>query len=514
MAESSVREADGGAKRISTGIRGLDHVLGGGLTPHRLYLVEGDPGSGKTTLALQFLLEGARLGEPGLYVSLSETREELEAVAASHGWDISGVGVCELAAPEEMLRPEAQYTMFHPSEVELSDTTRAVLDQVEKLKPRRVAFDSLSEMRLLAQNPLRYRRQILALKQFFIGRSCTVVLLDNRTSNDPDRQLRTIAHGVFALEQLAPEYGAARRRLRVVKMRGVEYRGGYHDFVIKKGGLRVFPRLIAAEHHISFEHETIPSGVTAIDKLLGGGLDRGTSTLLVGPAGTGKSSLATQYVAAAAERGHASAIFTFDESLNTLLKRSEGLGIPIADHIKSGLVEARQVDPAELSPGEFADLVQCAVEERHARVVVIDSLNGYLNAMPDERYLTAQLHELLTYLGQRGVTTLMIVAQHGLLGTAMQTAVDASYLADGVIVLRYFEAAGGVRQAVSVMKKRSGAHERSIRELRLSSKGIEVSEPLREFHGVLSGIPEFLGPQEQPPQREAPGGAHDAPAWR
>jgi len=497
-------------QRVSTGIPGLDEVLKGGLTARRLYLVEGDPGAGKTTLALQFLLEGARHGESGLYVSLSETREELEAVAASHGWDIGALGICELTTTEDTLRPDAQYTMFHPSEVELSDTTKAVLDEVERIKPTRVVFDSLSEMRLLAQNPLRYRRQILALKQFFIGRNCTVLLLDNRNAADSDRQLRTIAHGVILLEQHAPEFGASRRRLRVEKMRGISYREGYHDFVIRTGGLDVFPRLIAAEHHADFTTQQIPSGVAALDALLEGGLDRGTSTLLVGPAGSGKSSLATQYIVAAAQRGQKAVLFTFDESLHTLYSRSEGLGMPLRSLVVEGLVRVKQVDPAELSPGEFAHLVRRAVEPatgEGAKVVVIDSLNGYLNAMPEERYLTIQLHEMLTFLGQLGVTTIMVVAQHGLLGTAMQTAVDASYLADSVILLRFFEAEGRVRQAISVVKKRSGSHERSIRELKLSSDGVRLGEPLSEFRGILSGIPEFVGMSNRLLNRENGGGA-------
>jgi circadian clock protein KaiC len=495
-------------QRVSTGIPGLDEILKGGLTPRRVYLVEGDPGAGKTTLALQFLLEGSRLREPGLYVSLSETREELEAIALSHDWDISSMGICELTTTEDTLRPDAQYTMFHPSEVELSDTTKAVLDEVERIKPTRVVFDSLSEMRLLAQNPLRYRRQILALKQFFIGRNCTVLLLDNRNAADSDRQLRTIAHGVILLEQQAPAFGASRRRLRIEKMRGLSYREGYHDFVIRSGGLDVFPRLIAAEHHADFEPQHIASGVAELDKLLGGGLERGTSTLLIGPAGSGKSTLATQYVVAAAQRGHKAALFTFDESRHTLFARCDSLGLPLRDLVRRGLIQIKQVDPAELSPGEFAHLVRRAVQPESgegAKVVVIDSLNGYLNAMPEERFLTIQLHEILTYLGQLGVTTIMVVAQHGLIGSAMQTAVDASYLADGVILTRYFEADGLVRQAVSVVKKRSGSHERSIRELRLTSEGLKIGPPLSEFRGILSGIPELVGAPHQLAERESGG---------
>ncbi len=379
--------------------------------------------------------------------------------------------------------------MYHPSEVELNETTKIVLDAVERVNPSRVVFDSLSEMRLLAQNSLRYRRQILALKQFFIGRQCTVLLLDDRTSEGSDLQLHSISHGVISLEQQAPLYGAARRRLRVVKFRGTDYRGGFHDFSIKTGGLFVFPRLVASEHNVPFQGERIKSGVTALDALLGGGPDRGTSTLLMGPAGSGKSTIAVQYAVAAAERGDHAVIFAFDESTMTLEARTEALGIKFKEGTKAGQVSVRQVDPAELSPGEFAYLVREAVETNNARVVVIDSLNGYMNAMPSEQYLTAQLHELLTYLGRRGVTTIMVVAQHGMVGANMQSPVDTSYLADSVVLLRYFEYAGRVKKAISVVKKRSGAHEQSIRELYFDEKGIHLSEPLIQFRGLLTGVP-------------------------
>lgn len=497
MDETRSRE-DEELPRVATGIEGFDAVLCGGFTPDRMYLIEGDPGSGKTTLALRFLLEGAARGEPVLYVTLSETREELDGVARSHGWSLDGIQLLELVVSEESLDPDAQLTMFHPSEVELSETTRAVLAEVERTKPRRVVFDSLSEMRLLAQNPLRYRRQILALKQFFIGRSCTVLLLDDRTSEAADLQLQSIAHGVVSLEQLAPEYGAERRRLRVVKMRGVRYRGGYHDFTIEKGGLCVYPRLVAAQHHQVFIREPITSGVPELDALLGGGLDRGTSTLLMGPAGSGKSTIAAQYAAAAAARGEAAAIFTFDETVGTLLVRTAALGLPLQEHMDAGRLAVQQIDPAELSPGEFSHVVRRAVEPGDrpgARVVVIDSLNGYLNAMPDERFLTIQLHELLTYLAQQGVVTLLLMAQHGLIGT-MASPVDASYLADSVLLLRYYEAEGRVRKAVSVLKKRSGTHEDTIREISLGPGGVRVGPPLREFRGILTGVPWFDGTRE------------------
>lgn len=478
----------------ATGTTGLDHILGGGFTPNRLYLVEGDPGAGKTTLALCYLMEGAQRGESGLYVTLSETKEEIDSVAHSHGWSLDPIRVVELVASEEALTPESQYTMYHPSETELAETTRKVLEEVERVKPRRVVIDSLSELRLLAQNPLRYRRQILALKQFFAGRKCTVLLLDDRTSDASDLQVRSIAHGVLTLEQLSPEYGAERRRLRVVKLRGKAYKGGYHDFTIVKGGLNVFPRMTAAEHPGDFPKERVQSGIKPLDDLLGGGLDRGTSTLILGPAGSGKSSVAVQYAVAAAERGDRAAIFAFDESRGTLLARSEALGIPLQAHLDAGRVRVQQVDPAELSPGEFADAVQRQVEDYDCRVVVIDSLNGYINAMPEERFLTIQLHELLTYLGQKGVTTIMVVAQHGLMGGAMQSPVDVSYLADGVILTRYFELEGRVKKAISVVKKRSGAHEDTIRELRIGQGGIQVGKPLENLRGVLTGVPSFDRP--------------------
>jgi circadian clock protein KaiC len=475
-----------------TGVPGLDDILGGGLTPNRLYLIEGVPGAGKTTLALRFLMDGAAAGEPVLYITLSETEDELRATAASHGWSLDGITIRQLA-PSENLQPDAQYTMFHPSEVELGETTRVVLAEVERIKPTRVAIDSLSELRLLAGNALRYRRQILVLKQFFAGQQATVVLLDDLTAVDHDLQVQSIAHGVLHLEQVPSDFGSERRRLRVVKYRGRKYRAGYHDFVIQRGGLEVFPRLVAAEHRHARANETMPSGVVELDRLLGGGIDGGTSTLFVGAAGSGKSTLASLFVTAAAARGQAGAMFVFDESIQTLVSRCNGLGIPLEPHVESGLVLIRQVDPAELSPGEFAHSIRRAVEEHQARVIVIDSLNGYLNATPDERFLSVQLHELLTYLGQQGVATIVIGAHQGLVSSHMTTPVDASYLADAVVLLRYFEARGEVRQAISVVKKRGGQHERTIREFRMANGRIEVGEPLRMFRGVLTGVPHYEG---------------------
>jgi circadian clock protein KaiC len=477
----------------ATGIQGLDDILCGGLTPYRLYLVEGVPGSGKTTLALQYLLEGARQGESVLYVTLSETEEELRAVARTHGWPLDGVTIRELVPPEESLQPAEQYTMFHPAEVELSETTRTILADVERLKPTRLVFDSLSELRLLAGDPLRYRRQLLALKQFFRGRRCTVLLLDDLTSSGRDLQVQSIAHGVLVLEQLLPEYGSDRRRLRVLKHRGRKFRGGYHDYVIGTGGLNVFPRLIAAEHRQGKEEEKFSSGIPEMDRLLGGGIERGTSTLVAGAAGTGKSTLAAQFCVAAANRGQKSAMFIFDESKTTLITRMTGLGSNVLEHARNGNVIIRQVDPAELTPGELAHDIRVLVEQEGVQIIVIDSLNGYLNAMPGERFLTIHLHELLMFLGEKRVATLLIGAHQGLIGQTMQSPVDASYLADAVVLLRYFEAAGQVRQAISVVKKRGGSHERTIREFRLESTGINVGKPLDQFRGVLTGVPVYVG---------------------
>jgi len=476
-------------KLLHTGVPGLDNVLAGGLTANRLYLLEGSPGTGKTTIALQFLQDGAARGESVLYITLSETLEELKGVARSHGWSLQGVQVREMLPAETALAPEEQSTMFHPSELELGETTLKILSDVDRLKPTRVVFDSLSELRLLAGSSLRYRRQILALKQFFAGRQCTVLLLDDMTAMEHDLQVQSIAHAVVRLEQQHSAYGATRRRLLITKYRGHPYRDGYHDYRIRRGGLQVFPRLVAAEHMVPAIQSRLTSGIAALDDLLGGGLERGTSTLLVGAPGTGKSSLAVQFAVAAAQRGECAALFVFDESISTLCTRAKGMGMDLQPMMASGHVTLRQVDPAELSPGEFVHLIREEVERRRATVVVIDSLNGYLNAMPDERFLIVQLHELLTYLGQASVATLLVGAHHGLIGGAMQTPVDASYLADAVVLLRYFELEGEVMQAISVVKKRGGAHERTIRSLTLRSDGIHIGEPLRNYRGILTGVP-------------------------
>lgn len=473
---------------LSTGIVGLDHVLTGGLTRDRLYLIEGEPGTGKTTLAIQFLNEGARLGETVVYVTLAETIVELRAVAMSHGWSLDKVHLHEIIPSEGILSSDQQYTMFHPSEVELGSTTRQILDVVEKYKPSRLVIDSLSELQLLAESPLRYRRQVLGLKQYFSTRSCTVLLLDDRSAHGADLQVRSVAHGVIALDLINLPYGAERRKVRVVKYRGIAFQGGMHDYKIANGGLIVYPRLVASTSREFRAHVQLASGIGTLDKLLGGGLEQGTSTLISGPPGTGKSSLAAQFVNAATQRGERAAMFLFEEAENNLLNRSRGLNMTLEAAMDAGLLTIQQVDPAEMSPGEFAHSV-CVAAADGATVVVIDSLNGYLNAMPDERFLTAHLHELLTYLGQRGVVTILVGVHQGMLGSQLTTTIDASYIADNVMMLRYFEADGEVGQAVSVFKKRASLHERTIRRFALTSAGIEVGDVMKGYHGILTGVP-------------------------
>jgi len=495
-----VKAAKNTEVRASTGIAGLDDVLGGGLPANHLYLVEGEPGTGKTTIALQFLLEGERRGERGLYITLSETVSELRTVAESHGWSLDGIALFELASLEQRLQAENEYTVFHPADVELGEITRPICEQVEKLTPARVVFDSLSEMRLLARDSLRYRRQILALKQFFAGRQCTTVLLDDLTSEHTDLQLQSICHGVILLDRMSVNYGGARRRLTVAKMRGLKFLEGYHDLAIDSGGAVVYPRLVASLHNRSFTdaaHRPVASsGIAGIDALLGGGIHYGTSTLVVGPAGSGKSTLLAHYAVTLARNRKRVAIYVFEETAETFVDRSEGLGMGMRAHIADGTVIIQQVDPAEMPPGEFTYKVRKATEVEGVEGVLIDSLNGYLNAMPNENFLLLQLHELLTYLNQRGKLTFLVLAQHGLFGR-MDSPVDVTYLADTVIVLRYFEAFGEVRQALAVIKKRTGKHERSIRQFHLTPLGIQIGQPLTDFEGILTGIPIYKGTREE-----------------
>jgi len=474
-----------------TGIAGLDDILNGGLTPHRMYLVEGTPGTGKTTLGLGFLLAGAAIGETGLYITLAETEVELRAVAATHGWTLDALKLFEMI-PADGLGEDQEQTLLHPSEVELGETIRDVMAKVDEFRPNRVVLDSLSELRLLAQSPIRYRRQILALKHFFSTRRCTVLFLDDKSGSGSDLQLHSIAHGVVSLEQTLSGFGAQRRRLHVVKMRGVRYRGGYHDFEIERGGLCVYPRLVASDHATHEAGPPVSTGSTALDALLGGGVVPGTATLLTGPAGVGKTTASVQCMLAALERGEKAVYFLFDERLPTLLARSRTLGMDLDAYIASGQLELRAVDPAEMSPGEFAGAVRVAVEEHGAGFVIIDSLNAYLQSMPNEQFLVLQMHEMLTYLGQKGVVSLLILGLHGVMGD-IRSDVDLSYLSDTVVQLRYFEAHGEVRQAISVIKTRTARHERTIREFQIGSHGLQVGEPLREFQGVLTGVPTFSG---------------------
>lgn len=473
----------------STGIEGLDIVLQGGLLPGRTYLIEGTPGAGKTTLAMQFLLEGLRRDERCLFVTLSETRAELEASSRSHGWNLDGIEIREYIISDASVERDRELTMFHSSEVELGDTMSRILRDVQAFKPRRVVIDALSELRLLSESTLRYRRQLLALKKYFAERECTVLVLDDRSNDDRDMHVESIVHGVISLEHALTEYGVDRRRLRVRKLRGRGFQTGLHDYVIRTGGLLIFPRLVASEHAKVFERRPLPSGLDELDQLLGGGPQSGTSTLLIGPAGSGKTTIAMQYAAAAARRGECVAVYMFDELRELLLDRLKDIRMDVTDVVDAGRLRLRQIDPAEMSPGEFASVVREDVEQRDAGIVIIDSLNGYLNSMPHEHFLAAQLHELLSYLGQRGVATLLVVGQQGIVGSHMETPVDASYLADSIVLFRFFEARGEVRKAMSVTKKRGGAHENTIRELTIDGKGVRVGRALSEFHGVLTGVP-------------------------
>lgn len=479
----------GPLERASTGVEGLDDILGGGFPRDRVYLVRGNPGVGKTTLALQFLIEGARNGERVLYITLSETEAEIRQVADSHGWSLDNIGLFELSSAEQTLRLIDENTLYAAEDVDLKETMRVLLDQVEASKPQRVVFDSLSEIRLLAQSAVRYRRQILALKQHFVGRNCTALMLDDHANGADDRQVESLAHGVLELEQRPAGYGGDRRRLRVVKLRGSPFRSGHHDFVLETGGLRVFPRLIAAEHRTELRAEPIDSGVPNLDAMLGGGIDRATATLLVGPAGTGKSALGTQFALAATRRGEHAAIFLFEERIGTWLRRGEQLGMPLKQEMEAGRLRVYQVDPAQLAPDELTHLVRSAVEGHGAKVVVVDSITGYFNAMPEAHFLSLQMHELLSYLSERGVASVLTMTQAGLIGANMASPIDISYLADTILLFRYFETAGRVRKAISVLKRRAGSHQDSIRELSFDGGAITVGAALERMTGVLSGLP-------------------------
>ncbi|USI72022.1 ATPase domain-containing protein [Sphingomonas morindae] len=475
-----------------TGIEGLDDVLRGGLERGRTFLAEGSPGTGKTTVALQFLLTGAAAGERCLYVTLSETEDELRASARGHGWALDGVQVYELIPPENLLDEEQQQSLLYSSDLELGETTRRIFEALERAKPHRVVLDSLSEIRLLAQSSLRYRRQVLALKHYFAKTGATVLMLDDLTTDINDKTVHSVAHGVLRLEELAPDYGAERRRLRIIKYRGRRFRGGYHDFTIETGGVRVFPRLVSAEFKRDFARDLLTTEQPELDALLGGGIERGSSVLVLGPAGTGKSLLSLTFVQTAVARGERAAMFVFDEELGLLVQRALGLGIDLAAMVESGALVLEQIDAAELTPGEFSARVRTCVEQHGARTVVVDSLNGYQAAMPGEQALVLHLHELLQYLNRRGATTFLTVAQHGLVGD-MKSPVDVTYLADTVVLLRYFEAVGRVRRAISIVKKRMGPHENSIREYQIGAKGVTLGLPLTAFQGILRGVPELMG---------------------
>lgn len=484
-------DAEKDAQPVASGVPGLDHILRGGYAAGRAHLVEGRPGSGKTTIGLQFLLEGARKGERCLYITLSESKRELLSVARRHGWSLDGVEIYELVPPELSLESSQRQTLVHSSELELGETLQMALDAIEKHRPHRLVFDSLSEIRLLSQGSLRYRRQVLALKSFVLLNDITTLLLDDLTAEQDDLNLHSVCHGVLRVEHYVPVYGKERRRIRLIKMRGVQIRGGYHDLVILPGGVTVFPRLVAADHpHVTHAAEALSD--TRLDTLFRGGLPRGTSTLLMGPSGTGKSSIALTYAYAALQRGEPCYMLIFDETVQVARDRAKGLGMDLGEHLETGLLRMEQVDPAELSPGELTGRIRQAVEDDGFGMVVIDSLTGYMNALPEEQHLLLQMHEILTYLNQQGVVTLLLLANHGLIGQ-MNTAVDLTYLSDSVMLLRYFEAWGRIRRAVSIVKKRTGPHEDTIREFSLSSGGLRVGPPLSNFTGVLSGTPQFSG---------------------
>jgi circadian clock protein KaiC len=478
--------------KARTGVEGLDDILLGGLSPGHVYLLEGNPGTGKTTIALRFLLEGANVGEKGLYITLSESEAELRGGAASHGWALGdGIQVFELLPPESLLDEQHQQSLLYSSDLELGETTKAVFEAIERAQPTRIVLDSLSEIRLLAQSSLRYRRQILAMKHYFAKLGATVLMLDDLTTDTNDKTVHSLAHGVIRLEELAPSYGAERRRVRVIKYRGQSFRGGFHDLIISKGGVQIFPRLVSSEHKTEFTRDVLTSGISQLDELLGGGIEKGSGTLLMGPAGAGKSLLSLQFVVSAITRGEKAALFIFDEELGLLIDRARLLGMDLEALCAQGNLFIEQVDAAELSPGEFTHKVRTSVDQHQVKTVVVDSLNGYQAAMPEEQFLVLHIHELLQYLNRQGVSTFLTLAQHGLVGD-MKAPVDITYIADTVILLRYFEAFGEVRRAISVIKKRFGSHQSSIREFRVGKGGIAVGEPLRGFQGILTGVPAFV----------------------
>jgi circadian clock protein KaiC len=483
---------------ISTGMPGLNDILRGGFYPNRIYLVEGSPGTGKTTLAMQFLMAGRDRGENVLYITLSETAEELLTVGETHGWNMEGIELFELVDAEDLLNAEQEITVLHPWEVELGETVQRIIKRVEEVNPSRVVFDSMSELRLLAQDPLRYRRQILALKRFFTERNCTVLLLDDKVNVNGinDEQLHSLTHGVINLDRFTLEFGVARRRLEVLKMRGVGFHAGWHDLTIKQGGMIVYPRLVASEHSMSFADEAVPSGLPEMDALLDGGPLRGTTSLIVGPAGSGKTTLALQYAVTAAKRGECVAIYEFDERMGTLITRARKLGLDLEPLIEQGLINIRQVDPSELAPGEFSDMVKQEVESNNTRMVIIDSLNGYLAAMPEEKQLLLQIHELLTYMNHKGVLSFLINPQEGMVGSMATSTMSISYIADTVVLFRFFEAFGRIRKALSIIKNRGGGHENSIREFMIGRNGIRIGEPLAEFQGIFMGTPFYTGAKE------------------
>lgn len=478
--------------KCKTGVPGLDDVLRGGLPRNQIFLLQGQPGTGKTSLSLQFLMEGARNGEKTLYITFSETQRELEAVAESHDWDLSKISILELSTISQQIVSGQQTTLFRPSEMELSRTVDLLLNKIEEENPTRIVLDSVSELRLLAETSLRYRRQMLMFKEFFIGRGATVLFLDDLTSPEGDVQVQSIVHGVLLLEKFRAAYGVERRQFHIVKLRGVNFKGGTHDYVIEKGGIRIYPRLVAADHEGSFERKVLSSGVSYLDKVLGGGLDRGTSNLIIGPAGSGKSTIALRFAITACERGERVGIYTFEESLSNLITRAKALDLDIEKYVNSGNLILRKVDPAELTPGQFASILRDSTAEDKVDMVIIDSLNGYIHAMPEQQFLMLQLHELLSYLGSKGIVTIMVLAQAGIMGS-MQTPLDLTYLADSVIVTRYFEAFGSVKKAISIIKKRTGSHEETLRELRIGKGGVIVGDVLTQFSGIFSGVPKFTG---------------------